>query len=77
MSTTQIPNIAVAMEPAFVDRTTARAMLGNLSNSKLDELVRAGRITPQMIDGKTVFAPSEIRRFATSCPSWEPRTATG
>jgi hypothetical protein len=63
-----------ALEPLFVDKKTAAQLLGNISLRKLNELMYAGRINPQMIDGRTVFAPAELRRFAAECPSWEPRS---
>lgn len=74
MSSTPMPPVTVAMEPVFVDKETARKVLGNLSRAKLDELIRAGRINPQVIDGRVVFTPSELRRFAQACPDWEPRS---
>ena len=33
------PQVAVAVEPAFVDKTVAAQMLGNISVPKLDELI--------------------------------------
>ena len=67
--------VTIVMEPVFIDRPTARQLLANISDRKLDELIKAGRVNPQMIDGKIVFTVEEIKRFATSCPSWEPRSA--
>lgn len=71
------PLVAVALEPVFVDKSTAAQALGNISMRKLEELIRAGRINPQVIDGRTVVTPDELRRFAAACPSWEPASERG
>ncbi|PJE23633.1 MAG: hypothetical protein CK431_10275 [Mycobacterium sp.] len=65
-------DVTVTFEPVFIDKPTAARALGNISVRKLEELIRAGRINPQVIDGRTVLTPDELRRFATACPSWEP-----
>jgi hypothetical protein len=67
--------VTIVMEPVFIDRPTTRQLLANISDRKLDELIKAGRINPKMIDGKIVFTVEEIRRFAVDCPSWEPRSS--
>lgn len=71
MTTTRI-DVAVTVEPAFVDKAGAAQMLGNISERKLNELIADGRINPQTIDARVVFTPDEVRRFAAACPAWEP-----
>ena len=73
MSSTK-PVVTVALEPVLVDKETAAQALGNISIVKLEELMRAGRINPQIIDRRVVFTPDELRRFAAECPAWEPRS---
>lgn len=65
--------VVISIEPVLIDRPTARQLLANISDRKLDELIRAGRITPRKIDGRVVFTIEEIRRFAAETPSWEPK----
>ncbi|PKQ59815.1 hypothetical protein B5566_02705 [Mycobacterium sp. MHSD3] len=60
------------MEPVFVNKEATMAALGGISLSKLNELIKAGRINPQVLDGRVMFAPDEIRRFAAECPFLEP-----
>ncbi|WP_301119903.1 hypothetical protein [Mycolicibacterium fortuitum] len=64
---------AVAVEPVLVGKPVAAAMLGGISEFKLDELVRAGLIKAQRIDRRVVFSPDELRRYAAACPEWEPK----
>jgi hypothetical protein len=71
--TVKPPPVDVAVEPVFIDVKTTQRLLGNISRAKLNELVRAGRINPHMIDGRVVFTPAEVRRFAATCPAWEPK----
>lgn len=66
------PEVEVVMEPVFVDKATAAKALGNISQTKLKELMHAGRIHGVMLGGRVMFTPDEIRRFAATCPSWEP-----
>jgi hypothetical protein len=67
------PDVTVVVEPVFVDRETAAQMLGGISIDKLDQLVRAGEIAARRVGKRVVFEPGEIRRFASECPSWEPK----
>ncbi|MBE5496857.1 hypothetical protein E3G44_004362 [Mycobacteroides abscessus] len=60
------------MEPVFLNKEETAAALGGISLSKLNELMKAGRINPQVLDGRVMFTPDEIRRFAAECPAWEP-----
>lgn len=62
----------ITMEPLLLSRDEAAAALGGISTSKLDELYKAGRINPRVLDGRVMFAPDELRRFAAECPAWEP-----
>lgn len=70
---TDQPGVVVTVEPEFVDKTTACAMLGGISREKLEALMRAGEIVPQVIGHRVVFRVAEVRRFAAECPSWEPK----
>lgn len=65
-------DITVNVEPALVDITTACAMLGGISRRALDGFVTRGAITPKRVGSRVLFQPDEIRRFAASCPDWEP-----
>ena len=66
-------DVQVVVEPPFVDRETTARLLGGISTDKLDQLVRAGEIAAKVIGKRVVFEPTEIRRFAADCQSWEPR----
>lgn len=66
-------DVQVVMEPAFLGKEATALALGGISIRKLDEFVRAGDINPQVIAGRVVFTPEEIRRFAATMPAWEPR----
>ena len=66
------PTIVVAIEPVLVDFSVAARMLGGISERKLQDLVRDGRLGAQTIDKRVVFSVDELRRFATDCPAWEP-----
>ncbi|DAZ90291.1 MerR family transcriptional regulator [Mycobacteroides abscessus] len=70
-------NAVVQMEPIFVGKKTAARALGEISMNKLNELIRAGRINPRILDGRVMFAPEELRRFAADLPSWEPPDSRG
>lgn len=67
------PDVAVTVEPEFLDKAATCAMLGGISPKKLESLMLAGEIVPRLIGSRVVFTVSEIRRFAAECPSWEPR----
>ncbi len=60
------------MEPVFLNKEDTLTALGGISLRKLNELMKAGRIIPRMLDGRIMFTPDEIRRFAAECPTWEP-----
>lgn len=64
--------VQVILEPVFVNKEATMAALGGISLRKLNELMKAGRINPQVLDGRVMFTPDEIRRFAAECPAWEP-----
>lgn len=49
--------------------------LGDISQDKLMDLVRAGRLNAKQLDARVVFEVSELQRFVDELPSWEPRTA--
>lgn len=72
MSVTE-PQVAVAIEPEFLDRPTTCQVLGGISKEGLDRLVKAGEITPKLIGSRVVFPVEEVRRFARECKSWEPK----
>lgn len=72
---TDKPDVVVSVLPLLLDKETTAQMLGGISVYKLDELVRAGRISAKQIDRRVVFEVDEVRRFAAECPSWEPRSA--
>ncbi|WP_240483010.1 MULTISPECIES: helix-turn-helix domain-containing protein [unclassified Mycobacteroides] len=69
--------INVGMEPIFVPKKVAAAALGEISLNKLNELIRTGRINPRVLDGRVMFTPEELRRFAAELPSWEPPESRG
>lgn len=72
---TDQPDVAVSIEPEFLDKAATCAVLGGISGDKLEALMRAGEIVPQVIGKRVVFAVGEVRRFARECPSWEPKRA--
>jgi hypothetical protein len=67
------PGVVVSLEPEFLDKATTCQVLGNISEDRLEALMRGGQITPRMIGKRVVFPVSEVRRFARECPSWEPK----
>lgn len=67
------PVVSVTIEPEFLDKKTTCHVLGGISEDKLEQLMRAGEIVPKVIGGRTVFPVAEVRRFASECPSWEPK----
>lgn len=66
--------IEITIEPVLVDVTTACELLGGISRRTLDALVRDGHLTPKTVGTRVLFLPDELRRFAATCPDWEPRT---
>jgi len=60
------------MEPVFLNKEETAAALGGISLRKLNELIKARRIFPRALDGRVMFTPDEVRRFAADCPAWEP-----
>ena len=60
-------------EPLLYDRQQVQRLLGNISRTKLYQLVKDGQINPLRIGGKVVFTPDEVRRYVATLPSWEPR----
>lgn len=68
--------VEVVVPPVLLDKETTAQMLGRISEFKLDELLRAGRITAKRIDKRVVFDLDEVRRFAKDLPSWEPKQAS-
>lgn len=72
MSTPKKTPVNVAVEPVFVNKTVAASLLG-IGATKLDQLIRDGRLAAHKIDGSTVISPEELRRFAATCPAWEPK----
>lgn len=62
----------IVMEPVLLNREEAAAALGGMSVWKLEELYKSGRINPRLLDGRVMFAPDELRRFANECAEWEP-----
>jgi hypothetical protein len=68
------PSVCVSIEPELLDKPTTCAVLGGISIDKLEALMRAGEIVPRRIGNRVVFPVAEIRRFASECPSWEPRS---
>ena len=67
------PVIHVSIEPALVDKDTACKMLGGISLRKLEELVADDELTARKLGIRTVFEVEELRRFAASLPSREPK----
>lgn len=47
--------------------------LGDISQDKLMDLVRAGRLNAKQLDARVVFEVAELQRFIEELPSWEPR----
>lgn len=68
--------VDVVVTPVLVDKETAAQLLGRISEFKLDELLRAGRISAKRIDKRVVFDLDEVRRFASELPAWEPKQAS-
>lgn len=73
---TDLPDVAVTIEPELVDKSTACQMLGGISEDALERHMRSGDIVPRLIGKRVVFRVEEVRRFARQLPSWEPKRAT-
>lgn len=67
------PAIHVTVEPALVDYETACRILGGISESVLRRLVAEGDLAARKLGGRTLFETEELRRFAASLPSREPK----
>lgn len=72
---TDLPDVAVTIEPELVDKPTACQMLGGISVDALERYMRNGDIVPRLAGKRVVFRVDEVRRFARDLPSWEPRSA--
>lgn len=66
--------IVVSVEPALADKDTACRILGGIAQRKLMQLVADGVLNASKLGSRTVFEIAELRRFAASLPSWEPKT---
>jgi len=66
--------VDITLEPVLVDTNAACELLGGISKSTLDTLIIDGRITPKRIGTRVLITPEELRRFAATCPDWEPKT---
>lgn len=69
------PPITVTVEPALADKDTACRILAGIAERKLMQLVAEGQINARKLGSRTVFEVTELRRFAASLPSWEPKDA--
>ena len=66
--------VNVNVEPALADKDTACAMLAGICPRALMQLVAEGHLNARKLGSRTVFEVDELRRFAASLPSWEPKT---
>ena len=73
MSMTEQSIVTVTIEPALTDKETACAMLAGIAERKLMQLVAEGQLNARKLGSRTVFEVDELRRFAASLPSWEPK----
>ena len=48
------------------NKTEARALLGGISDTKLKEMIRDGRISAVFLDGRTLIPDIEIDRLVAS-----------
>ncbi|WP_353857969.1 hypothetical protein [Azospirillum formosense] len=55
-----------APEPSFVDRSTARRLLGDIGNTTLHALINAGRLKRVKLGAKTLITMESIRALAES-----------
>lgn len=67
------PVIHVSIEPVLADFEAASRFLGGISERKLKELVFDGELAARKLGGRTMFEIEELRRFASSLPSWKPK----
>jgi hypothetical protein len=65
--------VNVTVEPALADKHTACRILAGISLRSLMQLVAEGRLNARKLGSRTVFEVDELRRFAASLPSWEPK----
>jgi len=73
MSAADTP-VQIGMEPELLNKKAAAKVLGEISVRELDRYVRRGLINPQMLGGRVMFTPTELRRFvADECTPWEPK----
>lgn len=68
-----IYDAAVTVEPALANKDTACRILAGIAQRTLMQLVADGQINARKLDSRTVFDVDELRRFAASLPSWEPK----
>lgn len=66
-------NITVSVEPVTVDKETACAMLG-IGERMLMDLCTSGELNARKLRSRTVFAVEDLKRFAATLPSWEPKS---
>jgi hypothetical protein len=64
--------VEALIEPALVDLRGAQAFLCLSGPSVRAEMV-AGRLRAKTFGRKPLFEISELRRYAASLPSWEPK----
>lgn len=67
--------VSVGLEPGLLDKEGAAQFLGRVSEYKVDELLKAGRLTAKRIDKRVVFEVAELRRFIADLPNWEPKAS--
>jgi hypothetical protein len=72
----RLGEVIVAIEPELLDKKTTCQVLGGISEDRLEAFMRAGEIVPRLVGKRVVFAVEEVRRFARSRPSWEPRSGS-
>lgn len=67
-----IVGVTVTVDPITVDKPTAAAMLG-IGDSMLMDFVSDGKLNAKKLGSRTVFLIQDLRDFAASLPSWEPK----
>jgi hypothetical protein len=65
--------VNVNVEPVLADKQTACNILAGICPRALMQLVAEGRLNARKLGSRTVFEVDELRRFAASLPSWEPK----
>lgn len=65
--------VNVTVEPALADKETACLILAGIAQRTLMQLVEQGQLNARKLGSRTVFEVDELRRFAASLPSWEPK----